>query len=201
MNTPRDLMFTALDVAPSRPVEQGELSLALAGAELVDLLATGAVTLDGDRIVPGDRPTTVDRLLSVAAESLTREAPYESIEDWLWRRGRGLAAAYLAGMEEDGQLTRQRRGWTSFRQGRRVPSDSLDRRLAGDRWASDEPVLGALATAVGIGSQEAAVDPGAFDEPVETVLAAVDDATTELGAVRQRRDIEQAAFDNIWRGH
>ncbi|NUP32045.1 MAG: GPP34 family phosphoprotein, partial [Streptomycetaceae bacterium] len=37
-------------------------------------------------------------------------------------------------------------------------------------------------------------------EPVDIVLAAVGDAATELKAVRQRRDIEQAAYDNIWRG-
>ena len=33
-----------------------------------------------------------------------------------------------------------------------------------------------------------------------TVLATVGDAVMELDAVRQRRDIEQAAFDNVWRG-
>ncbi|MFE4552342.1 GPP34 family phosphoprotein, partial [Streptomyces sp. NPDC056785] len=34
---------------------------------------------------------------------------------------------------------------------------------------------------------------------VGTVLDAVHDAETELEAVRQRRSIENAAFDNIWR--
>lgn len=33
-----------------------------------------------------------------------------------------------------------------------------------------------------------------------TVLAAVDEAVTELAGVRQRRSIEDAAFDNVWRG-
>jgi hypothetical protein len=32
------------------------------------------------------------------------------------------------------------------------------------------------------------------------VLAAVHQAVTELAAERQRRSIETAAFDNIWRG-
>ncbi|MYS50602.1 GPP34 family phosphoprotein, partial [Streptomyces sp. SID6013] len=31
-------------------------------------------------------------------------------------------------------------------------------------------------------------------------LAAVHDAVVELAATRQRRSIEEAAFDNIWRG-
>ena len=202
MTTPRDLMFTALDVAPSRPVEQGELSLALAGAELIDLLAAGAVMLDGELIapVPGHLPTMADRLLDQAAGALAREAPYESVDDWLWRRGRGLASAYLTGLEAEGQLARERRRWTPFRPGRRALVDSLDRRLAGDRWVSGEPVLASLATAVGIREREADEAPSPPGNDVETVLAAVSDATTELQAVRQRRDIEQAAFDNIWRG-
>ncbi len=32
------------------------------------------------------------------------------------------------------------------------------------------------------------------------MLAAVNDAVVELAAIRQRRSIEDAAFDNIWRG-
>ncbi|MGW7365940.1 GPP34 family phosphoprotein, partial [Streptomyces sp. NPDC054841] len=42
--------------------------------------------------------------------------------------------------------------------------------------------------------------PGVADDAVATVLAAVNDAVTELAAERQRRDIHDAAFDNIWRG-
>ena len=38
------------------------------------------------------------------------------------------------------------------------------------------------------------------DDAVTTVFAGVDDAVMELEAVRQRRAIEDAAFDNIWRG-
>ncbi|RYJ21958.1 hypothetical protein CU044_6108 [Streptomyces sp. L-9-10] len=204
-----------MDVAPDPPAA-GELSLALAGAELIDLLAAEAIRLDGDRIVPGHRPAIADRLLDQAAESLAREAPYETVADWLWRRGLGLAPAYLSALETDGQLTRRRRGLLPFRTGRTALVDSPDRRLAGDRWASKEPVLVALATAVGIrdGETDEAPDtaapdteapdteaPDTADDAVETVLVAVNEALLELEAVRQRRSIEQDAFDNVWRGY
>ncbi|MGW6600797.1 GPP34 family phosphoprotein [Streptomyces sp. NPDC055036] len=223
MTTARDLMITALDVAPSPPPEAGELSLALAGAELIDLLEAEAIRLEGDRIVPGHRPDIADRPLEQAAESLAREAPYELVADWLWRRGRGLAAAYLAALEAEGQLTRPRRRGLPFRTGRTVLVDSPDRRLAGERWASDEPVLAALATAVGIRDKNDEEGPGEapvtaddageaedaedaedvedVEDAVETVLVAVNEALLELEAVRQRRSIEQDAFDNVWRGY
>ncbi|MER8068895.1 GPP34 family phosphoprotein [Streptomyces sp. NPDC094034] len=226
MTTARDLMITALDVAPSPPPEAGELSLALAGAELIDLLSAEAIRLEGDRIVPGHRPDIADGPLDQAAESLAREAPYELVADWLWRRGQGLAAAYLAAFEAEGRLTRPRRRGLPFRTGRTVLVDSPERRLAGERWASNEPVLTALATAVGIrdkndedgkdgrdgqdgrddkeGTGEAPVtagDAGDAGDAVETVVVAVNEALLELEAVRQRRSIEQAAFDNVWRGY
>lgn len=264
MTTARDLMITAMDVAPGRPVTQGDLSLALAGAEVVDLLAAEAVTLDGDRIVPGLGPATGDPLLDQALSSLVREAPYEPVGDWLWRRGRGLSAAYLAALEAEGLLGRPRRRGLRLWAGRDAPADSADRRAAAERLASDEPVLAALASAVGIrddgvGGGEDGPDreqpdnpeipenrehpespetgyegrngtgtgteggngtgggragdgsrtgglregsggfPGVSDD-VDTVLAAVLDALTQLAAIRQRRSVEQAAFDNIWRG-
>ncbi|PVE09999.1 hypothetical protein Y717_19460 [Streptomyces scopuliridis RB72] len=184
----------------------GELSLALAGAELIDLLTAEAIRLEDDRIVPAHRPALADRLLDQAATSLTREPPYETVADWLWRRGRGLAPAYLTALEADGQLTRQRRRRLPFRTGRTVPADTPDRRRAADRWASHEPVLTALATAVGIpirdkGDRETEEAPGTTDDATETVIVAVNEALIELEAVRQRRSIEQAAFDNIWRGN
>ncbi|MFD8918358.1 GPP34 family phosphoprotein [Streptomyces sp. NPDC059569] len=232
MTTARDLMITAMDVTPDPPAA-GELSLALAGAELIDLLAAEAIRLDGDRIVPGHRPAIADRLLDQAAESLAREAPYETVADWLWRRGLGLAPAYLSALETDGQLTRRRRGLLPFRTGRTALVDSPDRRQAGDRWAANEPVLVALATAVGIRDGKtdetdeasdtetpdttaadeaadtetpntetsAAETPDTADDAVETVLVAVNEALLELEAVRQRRSIEQDAFDNVWRGY
>ncbi|WP_369243835.1 GPP34 family phosphoprotein [Streptomyces sp. R41] len=200
MSTPRDLFVVAMDVEHTRPVEQGDLSLALAGAEVIDLIDAHTVTLDGDLIVPGDWSEPADRLLAEAASSITRQAPYESVEEWLWRRGRGLYSAYLADLDAEGPGTRQRRRWLPSRTGQTVPVDSPARRSSADRWASQEPVLTALATVVGISDKAAEDFPSVTDEAVLTVLAAVDDAVTELVAVRQRRAIEEAAFDNIWRG-
>lgn len=203
MTTPRDLMIVTLDVASSRPVEQGNLSLALAGAELIDLLDVRAAFLDGDRIVPGPQLVTDDRLLDAAASALVRQEPYESAEDWLWRRGNGLSSAYQAALEAEGQLARERRRWLPVPTERTALVDSPARRHAAERWASGERVLAGLAAAVGIHDKpgedfEGSGDAG--DDVVLTVLGAVHDAVMELEAVRQRRTIENAAFDNIWRG-
>jgi hypothetical protein len=200
MTTPRDLLIIAMDLTASRPLEQGDLSLALAGAELIDLLEAQAITLDGDHIVPSDRRAIADRGLDEAASSLARQSPYESVGDWLWRRGRGLSAAYLAALEAEGQLTRQRRLWMIFQPAHLVLVDSPARRQAANRWASDEPILTALAAAVGIGDKPTGESPGVADDAVATVLAAVHDAVRSLEAERQRRALDEAAFDNIWRG-
>ncbi|MGI5398279.1 GOLPH3/VPS74 family protein [Streptomyces sp. CA-135486] len=201
MTTPRDLLIVAIDMASSRPPERGDLSLALAGAELIELLDAQAVALEGDHIVPGYRPAMADRLLEEAASSLVRQAPYESVGDWLWRRGRGLSAAYLAVLEAEGQLTRgRRRRWGLSRTGETELADSPARRLAAERWTSGEPILAALAAAVGIDDKRTGISASVADDAVATVLAAVHDAVRELEAERQRRAIEEAAFDNIWRG-
>lgn len=121
------------------------------------------------------------------------------MEDWLWRRGRGLSSAYLAALEAEGHLARQRGRWIPVPTGRTALVDSAARRHAADRWASGDPVLTALAAAVGIHHGPAGDLPG-VDDAVVTVLAAVGDAVVELDAVRQRRAIEEAAFDNVWRG-
>lgn len=199
MSTPRDVLIIALDRGSGRSAEPGDLSLALAGAELLDLLASLAAGLDGDRIVPADQPPAGDRLLEEAAASLVRTPPYESVADWLWRRGRGLFAAYRDALEAEGLLVRQgRRG--PFRTGRLGVADSAARRRAEDRWAADEPVLTALAQALGVPGKPAGESPDVADDAVATVLAAVNDALMELEGVRQRRAVEQAAFDNVWRG-
>jgi len=200
MTTPRDLLMVAMDMESGRPPEQGDLSLALAGAEVIDLLDVQAIRLDGERIVPAYRPETGDRLLDEAASSLVRQEPYELVDDWLWRRGRGLFSSYLAALEAEGQVTRQRRRWRLFRTGRTMLVDSPAHRAAAKRWASDDAVLAALAAAVGIHGERTAVSPGIADDAVATVLAAVNAAVMELGLVRQQRAIEGAAFDNIWRG-
>lgn len=200
MTTARDLFIITMDKEPERSVGQGDLSLALAGAEVIDLLADEVVTLDGDRLTPARKPATDDRLLGEAASSLVRQAPYERVEDWLWRRGRDLAKAYQTDLEQAGQLTRQRRGRLSFSPDRMALVDSPARSRAIHRWAADEPVLAALAEVVGIPAEDSDGNSWVQDEAVTTVLVAVHDAVMELEAVRQRRAIENAAFANIWRG-
>ncbi|WP_326756084.1 GPP34 family phosphoprotein [Streptomyces hirsutus] len=218
MTTARDLLVVVIDTRSGTSVEQGDLSLALAGAELLDLIDAGAADLDGDRVVPGPRqaaelaaePATDDPLLRQAASSMIRQEPHEPVEDWLWRRGRDLVAAYLAEWGTTGSAAAR---WRA-----RKPSLSIDpsaladspaRRHANDRWAAHEPVLTALAAAAGVGARydgdpddgpegrDALTDLG--DDRVVTVLAAVNEAVVELAGVRQRRAIETAAFDNIWR--
>ncbi|WP_329123902.1 GOLPH3/VPS74 family protein [Streptomyces sp. NBC_01353] len=200
MTTAKDLFIIAMDPGLKRSVGQGDLSLALAGAELIDLIRAGAVTVDRDRIVPDGPPTPDDRLLGEAAAALTRQAPYERIEDWLWRRGRDLSAAYQAALEEDGELTRKRSGRLPFGSERVEPVDTPARRRAADRWEEKEPVLAALASVVGIDCGRSDDEPGLDDEAVTTVVAIVHDAVMELEAVRQRRSIENSAFANLWRG-
>ena len=79
-------------------------------------------------------------------------------------------------------------------------ADSAARRRAAARWQAREPVLAVLAAALGLHADSGEPVPAVGDEAVVTVLATVGDAVMELDAVRQRRDIEQAAFDNVWRG-
>ncbi|GAA2959715.1 GOLPH3/VPS74 family protein [Streptomyces argenteolus] len=200
MTTAKDLFIIAMDPRPEHAVGQGDLSLALAGAELIDLIGAGAVTVDGDRIVPGGPPAQDDRLLGEAAARLTRQPPYERIEDWLWRRGRDLSATYQAVLEEDGELTRKRSGRLSFGPERVEPVDTPSRRRAAGRWERKDPVLSALASVVGMDGGRPDDEPRLDDEAVTTVVAAVHDAVMELEAVRQRRTIESAAFANLWRG-
>ncbi|MFF1354659.1 GPP34 family phosphoprotein [Streptomyces sp. NPDC058297] len=213
MTTARDLAIVALGVTPDRPLEQGDLSLALAGAEVFDLIEAKALVVDGDRILPSAQAPTGDRLLDEATAALVRQEPYESVEDWLWRRGRGLSSAYVDELEREG-LTKRPRGLRSpLRGGRTEPVESAAPRRAEERWAEDEPVLVALAAAAGIRDEPTEEEP-AEDAPelaeeapelagdaVTAVLAAVGSAVQELQAVRQRKAIEDAAFDNIWRGY
>ncbi|CAL9339221.1 MULTISPECIES: GPP34 family phosphoprotein [Streptomyces] len=198
MTTAHDLTIVSLDVPSDYPVERGDLSLALAGAELIDLLAAGRVALDGTLLRPLAASGSDDRLLDEAASQAGQEQS-ESVTDWLWRRGDGLAGQYLAaaGADDGG---RRRPRWTARRGAERpAPTDPSARRRADDRWTVGDPVLVGLAAAVGIRHESAdeVADPG--DDGVATVLAAVHDAVVELAATRQRRSIEGAAFDNIWR--
>ncbi|MGW0861565.1 GOLPH3/VPS74 family protein [Streptomyces sp. NPDC002611] len=198
MGTARDLMIVAMDTAADPPVTQGELSLGLAGAEVIDLLGAEVVTLDGDRIVSRPAPPLDDPLLERAATALVRDEPYEPIEDWLWRRGRGLAQEYLTVLEEEGLLARPRASWIRFRGTMPAPVESPARERARHRRATDEPVLATLAAAVGA-RDEVPEDLPVPDDAAQAVLTAVADAVAELGAVRRRRAIEDEAFANVWR--
>lgn len=200
MTTAKDLFIIAMAPMPDHSVGQGDLSLALAGAELIDLIGAGAVAVDGDRIVPVGTPTPDDRLLGEAAAGLIQQLPYERIEDWLWRRGQELSTAYQAALEEDGELTRKRSGRSLFGSTHMEQVDTPASRRAADRWEEQEPVLAALASVVGIGDERSDDASGLDDEAVTTVVAIVHDAVMELEAVRQRRSIEKAAFANLWRG-
>lgn len=202
MTTARDLALVALSL-PTGDVERGDLSLGLAGAEAIDLLERGALTLDGDRIVPGLPANTGDLLLDAADAALARK-DHETVEDWLWRRGEGLAETYLQDLEKTGQVDRI------------GPGATPEQTQAEERRASGDPVLTGLLDALGVGytppedgeepdtSDADTSDAGTDetdDDPVTTVLAAVGTAVTELEAQRLRRNIEHDAFDNVWRGY
>ncbi|MBU7600391.1 GPP34 family phosphoprotein [Streptomyces sp. P38-E01] len=167
--TAKDLFIIAMD--PAHAVGQGDLSLALAGAELIDLLDAGTVEVRDDRVVPASRPEPDDRLLRDAAAEIARQTPHERIEDWLWRRGSELSAAYQSALEEDGELTHRRDGRLPFGPDRMETVDSTPaHRRAADRWQEEEPVLVALASALGIGEQsdeEPTVDGPTGEEPAD----------------------------------
>ncbi|RPK79200.1 MULTISPECIES: GPP34 family phosphoprotein [Streptomyces] len=201
MTTAKDLFIIAMDPEPEHTVGQGDLSLALAGAELLDLVDAGAITVDGDLVVPGGSSVPGDRLLREAAALITRQPPYERVEDWLWRRGRDLSATYQDALEGDGELTQKRSGRLPFGPKRVELVDTPRRRHAAARREEGDPVLAALASAVGIGGGPPGQDePHLGDETVTAVVATVHEAVMELEAVRQRRTIENTAFANIWRG-
>lgn len=200
MTTARDLALVVLGLPPDEPVEQGDLALALAGAEAIDLLDNGALTLDGDCMVPGPRTATGDPLLDRAAASLVRREPYETVENWLWRRGSKLAAAYVDHLERTGLVRHPPGHGFRLRTARTAPAESPERGRAEERRKSGEPVLAALIAELGIGNDLPEARESLVGDAVETVLAAVGDAVTQLEAVRLRQDVENAAFDNIWRG-
>ncbi|MFD4223042.1 MULTISPECIES: GOLPH3/VPS74 family protein [Streptomyces] len=201
MTTAKDLFIIAMDPEPEHTVGQGDLSLALAGAELLDLIGAGTITVDGDLIVPGGSSAPDDRLLGEATAGLTRQPPHERIEDWLWRRGRDLSAAYQDALERDGELTQKRSGLLPFGPKQVELVDTPARRRALARREEGDPVLASLASAVGLdgtGSDDAEIRLD--DETVTAVVATVHEAVMELEAVRQRRTIENTAFANVWRG-
>ncbi|MEU8540762.1 GPP34 family phosphoprotein [Streptomyces sp. NPDC048717] len=201
MSTARTLLVAALDEARGQAVHSGDLSLALAGAELVDLLDSGAVTLREDRIVPGTGAGPADILLARAFATLRGAEPYEPVGDWLWRRGEGLTEAYVAALVAEGSLTRRRRRGRPFAGGVPVVAEgSPDARRAAERLASGDPVLATLVRELGPRNEPVPDPAEALGDPESLVLAAVGDALLELEGERQRRAVERAAFDNVWRG-
>jgi hypothetical protein len=146
--------------------------------------AEGAPPVEAARATP---PVLADPLLAQAAAALVGEPPHETVEDWLWRRGRGLPTRYLDVFEAEGQLARERRRrWGVFGSSRMVLVDSAGRRRAAHRWSADEPVLVALAAAVGTGVLPAE-GPARFGGGVDTVLAVLHQAVAELAEERLRR--------------
>ncbi|MEU6290961.1 GPP34 family phosphoprotein [Streptomyces sp. NPDC046988] len=202
MSTARELTLIVVGLPADRAVEPGDLSLALAGAEAADLLAGGRLALDGDRLVPGDGPASDARLLEEAFAALVRRQPRETVEHWLWRRGEGLAEAYATDLRRAGLLVHPHRHGLRLRSAAVEPADSPEYRRARDRLVSGEPVLAGLLALLTAGETTADSGGGspAPDDSVSTVLAAVGNAVTELEAARLRRDVEEAGFDNIWRG-
>ncbi|MET7694390.1 GPP34 family phosphoprotein [Streptomyces sp. NPDC005483] len=214
MSTARDLVLVALALPTGEVTGQGDLSLALAGAEAIDLLQRGALSLDGDRMVPGPlvgaglRTVSDDPLLDQADATLVRHEPYETIHQWLWRRADDLVPAYADGLERAGLVVHPHGHGLRLLSGPAVLADTQERREAEERKASGEPVLANLLAALGV--QDAITEGGEDEQPerddsslgeaVTTVLAAVGDAVMELEAARLRRDVESAAFDNVWRG-
>ncbi|MFG2512513.1 GPP34 family phosphoprotein [Streptomyces sp. NPDC048584] len=200
MTTARDLAIVAAGPESNPGVEQGDLSLALAGAELIDLVDSHAVTIEDDRVVPGAPPEIDDPLLREAASALLRQEPYETVGDWLRRRGRDLAARYRATLEAEGLVAPARPRRNPFRRADPTSPDAPALRLAAEHWSTGEPVLRGLAAAAGVTDQPDTLSTGLTDDQ-GVVVGTVYDAVTQLAAVRQRETIEQAAFDNIWRGN
>ncbi|MFI9219376.1 GPP34 family phosphoprotein [Streptomyces werraensis] len=199
-------MATALHLAALAAVpgaapdfEQGDLSLALAGAELIDLADLHAIVLMRDRIVPAAAPRTENPMLIEAASEITRDAPHETVERWLWRRGRDLAARYRIALRATLPEPQARAYRRPFRQaapavGPHVLCSATDRLIAGD------PVLTHLAAAAGIAGAPPADALDGLDEDEIGVLAHVHQAITHLAAERQRRSVERGGFDAFWRG-
>jgi hypothetical protein len=229
MTTARDLLFVTMDMPSVRPVERGDLSLALAGAELIDLLGLGAAALDGEHVLPGGAPYGGgDALLGQAVKALPAAgeaeegaagagaavsrvrngadgaggAGGETVEDWLWRRGRGLPDAYLAALEADGLLSRERqRRFLLLSSSRVVLAESAGRRRAAHRWAADEPTLLALAAAIGISGPPPVPEPP--PGPPAAVVTALHHALAELAQERTRRSrrLDDATQVYVRRGY
>ncbi|ANJ11993.1 MULTISPECIES: GPP34 family phosphoprotein [Streptomyces] len=197
MATAHDLSALATSPDAEAGLEEGDLSLALAGAELLDLVDVQAALLVGDRILPVVSPRHVDTMLAEAASAIVQNSPYETVEGWLWRRGRDLAARYRSAREVTASGEAARTYRHPFRRAHPVV-DPTALSHATERITSGDPILVGLAAAVGLAEPPAREAEGLSDDEA-TILTAVHEAVTELAAERRRRSVEQAAYDNIWR--
>ncbi len=198
MATAHDLSALAASPGAAPGLEEGDLSLALAGAELLDLVDVQAVVLVGDRILPMVSPRHADPMLAEAAFEIVQHSPYETVERWLWRRGRHLAARYRAAVEvtaPEGSAWSYRH---PFRRVRPMAGSPFALRRGIDRLESGDPLLIGLAAAAGLTEASATRADGLAQDEAD-ILAGVHGAITQLAVERQRRSVEQGAYDNIWR--
>ncbi|MZE68812.1 GPP34 family phosphoprotein [Streptomyces sp. SID5789] len=197
MATAHDLSALATSPDTDAGLEEGDLSLALAGAELLDLVDVQAALLVSDRILPVVSPRHVDTMLAEAASAIVQNSPYETVESWLWRRGRDLVARYRAALEVTASGESARTYRHPFRRAHPVVDPTVLRH-ATDRLASGDPILVGLAASVGLAEPPAREAEGLSADEA-TILTVVHGAVTELAAERQRRSVEHGAYDNIWR--
>ncbi|RSN45370.1 GPP34 family phosphoprotein [Streptomyces sp. WAC 04229] len=179
MGTAQRLSALAVALGGDPRIEEGDLSLALAAAELIDLTEAQAVLLHGDRLLPAAPVGTGSPMLIEAASELVRDAPYETVVDWLWRRGSGLAGRYRAAVAE----------------ARHVHRDAAE---AVRDW--NDPVLAHLAAAAGMRPTPPDDTSADLDHEQIAILGEVHQAVTQLAAERQRRSIERGPFEGILRG-
>ncbi|MFF9044848.1 GPP34 family phosphoprotein [Streptomyces parvulus] len=179
MATAQRLSALAVVLGGEPRIEEGDLSLALAAAELIDLIQARAVLLHGDRLLPAGLVGTGSPLLVEAASELVRDIPYETVVGWLWRRGSGLAGRYRGALEDARHLHRQAaeavRDW-------------------------NDPVLAHLAAAAGMRPAPTDDTSADLDPDQIAILGETHQAVTRLAAERQRRSIERGPSEGILRG-
>ncbi|WP_406387495.1 GPP34 family phosphoprotein [Streptomyces sp. NBC_00887] len=198
MTTPQNLLMITMDETSTRRVDPADLSVALAGAELIDLLEAKAIGLDNGYLVPGRQAVPDDHCLQQAMESLHLTEPYQLVSDWLGNREDMLVERYTAALETEDLATRRRPRGHPLRSREVVLVDSPAHRQALERWASAEPVLVALAASVGIRTEQPHRSAAETDEAVAAVLSAVEEALAGLAAEREESIITQAKLDGLW---
>ncbi len=148
MTTPRDLLMIAMDVRPAGPSSRATCRWP----------SREPNWSTSSRPRPSRWRTTASCPARSGPWATVWTGPWRrwsgrdrrSVDDWLWRRGRGLCTrAYRADLEAEGRLARPRHRWIPFGGGRTEAADWPDRSHADERWTSGEPILTVLAAAVG----------------------------------------------------